>query len=147
MSDDLENTGTLFDLQAQTWFVYVKIPISRQRLVDPFHQREHELANRLQAAAAGNVIGWGESMSEAAEDGEQHPIHQRIDITTQDLAHTRQHLWQLLVDLNVPVGTEIHYTLAGQPCVDIYLHEAAQSAASPAAAHSHKQWQLGVSDR
>lgn len=136
MSDDLVNTGPLFDLQAQTLFVYVKIPITRHSLVDPFHQREYELASRLQDAAAGNVIGWGQSVSDAAEDGEQHPLHQRIDITTQNLAHTRQQLRQILIDLAVPTGTEIHYTQAGQAYVDIYL------------SHANKQagWQLGVGD-
>lgn len=139
MSDDLVSTGTLFDLQAQTWFVYVKIPITRHSIVDPFHQREHELANRLQDAAAGNVIGWGQSVSDAAEDGEQHPLHQRIDITTQNLAHTRQILRQLLLELAVAAGTEIHYTLAGQAYVDIYRPHDHQHVAN-----EHAPWHLGL---
>lgn len=161
MSDDLVNTGKLFDLQAQSAFVYVKIPITRHSIADPFHQREHELANRLQDAAAGTVIGWGQSMSDAADDGEQHLMHQRIDITTQDLARTREYLRQLLMVLAVPAGTEIHYTLAGQPYMDIYLWQQGEQAH---AKHGHKpegqaiaqrdeiqhiqhdEWRLGVGD-
>ena len=136
MGNDMANSGTLFDLQAPSLFVYVKIPLFRHSTVDPFHLREHELASRLQAAQAGEVIGWGQSLSDAAEDGEQHPLHQRIDITTQDLAHTRRSLQQILPTLLVPVGTEIHYTLDNQPYVDIYLNQA-----------QDQVWKLGLGDR
>ncbi|MCB5190199.1 hypothetical protein LG198_05615 [Methylobacillus arboreus] len=117
---DEANQGTLFDRKPQVLFVYVKIPVKLHARPDPFHQRENELARLLQEAKAGNVIGWGQSLSDAEQDGSQHLLHQRIDITTADIETTRTTLHAALEMLAVPSGTEIHYTHAGQMLMDVY---------------------------
>lgn len=121
-TNDTDETGPdmLFERKPQMLFVYVKIPVKAHARPDPFHQRENELARLLQEAEAGDVIGWGQSLSDASQDGAQHLMHQRIDITTSDIAITRSTLRTMLTMLVVPSGTEIHYTRASQPLMDVY---------------------------
>ncbi|MCB5188298.1 hypothetical protein LG200_09835 [Methylobacillus caricis] len=120
---DETSLGTLFEQKAQTLFIYVKIPVKLNMRADPFHQRENELARLLMEAGAGTVIGWGQSVSDAGEDGSQRLLHQRIDITTIDLDATRHALRTILQELAVPSGTEIHYTRADRMQMDIYTRD------------------------
>ncbi|ABE48445.1 MULTISPECIES: hypothetical protein [Methylobacillus] len=106
----------------QSLFIYVKIPIRSRARPDPFHQREHELARLLQEADAGTVIGWGQSFSDAGQDGYQRVVYQRVDITTSDIGKARPVLRTMLETLAVPAGTEVHYTHQGQALMDIYTH-------------------------
>lgn len=111
---------TLFNQSPQSLFVYVKIPVKPHARQDPFHQRENELARLLLEAEAGTVIGWGQSFSDAEQDGSQHVVHQRVDITTRDIGMVRPILRTLLETLAVPAGTEIHYNDNGQALMDVY---------------------------
>ncbi|SNR60934.1 hypothetical protein SAMN05192560_0095 [Methylobacillus rhizosphaerae] len=122
-----DDNSTLFDHKAQSQFVYVKIPVKLHAKPDPFHQRENELSRLLQENRIGDVIGWGQSFSDADPDGAQYVRYQRIDIITTNLDQVRTTLRPVLETLLVPAGTEIHYTLAGRTLMDIY---------------GHKQWQL-----
>ena len=116
---DAADRDTLFGRQPQVLFVYVKIPLKPQRRPDPFHLRENELARLLQEACAGDVIGWGQSLSDA-DVGAQPLVYQRIDITTADVAVTRSTLRTMLEMLVVPAGTEIHYSQANCMMMDVY---------------------------
>ncbi|SDZ86652.1 hypothetical protein [Acidovorax soli] len=105
--------------EAITGFLFVKIPLARRDVQDPMHQREDTIDQMLRSQDLGLVVGWGDSLGERRPDGLRPPAYIRIDINAYDLHAARSALRALLPTLGAPVGTEIHYTLAGHHLQDI----------------------------
>lgn len=99
-----------------TAFIYLKLPT--QRLPED-HGLEDRIDVALRDAAAGTVLGWGESLGDAPP-GRMRPLaFLRIDIEAPELDTARRLLLALLPTLGVPDGTELHYTRARQPLQDV----------------------------
>ncbi|OWQ93703.1 hypothetical protein CDN99_04425 [Roseateles aquatilis] len=99
-----------------TAFVYLKLPT---HALPEDHGLEDRLDLALREAGAGSVLGWGESLGDAPP-GRMRPLaFLRIDIEAEDLDAARRLLLALLPTMDVPDGTELHYTRAHRPLQDI----------------------------
>jgi hypothetical protein len=100
-------------------FLYVKIPVD-PRSADRLHRREYALDEALKSAGVGSVLGWGDSLSDAAPVGSRAVAYTRIDVDVTDLAAARGVLRATLPTLNAGAGTEIHYTVGHTRLEDRY---------------------------
>lgn len=102
-----------------TLFLYVKIPIVAD-LVDQVGQRADKIDQILRETGIGSVIGWGDSLGEKQPNGSRIAAFHRIDIEVTDRPATRLALQTALPVLDVPFGTEIHYTIERKAFMDLY---------------------------
>lgn len=104
---------------APALFVYVKIPVVAD-VADLGHKREDKIDQLLRETGIGSVIGWGDSLGDEQSNGSRVVAFHRIDIAVTDLPATRLALQATLPVLDVPLGTEIHYTVEGKGLMDVY---------------------------
>ncbi len=102
-----------------TLFLYVKIPITAD-LAHQVGRRADKIDQILAEAGIGSVIGWGDSLGEKQSNGTRIAAFHRIDIVVNECAAARLALQTALPVLEVPFGTEIHYTIERQASMDIY---------------------------
>lgn len=93
-------------------FVYLKIPAGRPGR-GPEHALHAALEAALTGAGLGSLLAWGASVGDR-DAGPLTPRHHRIDIEVTALEPALALLRERLLALDVPVGTELHYTDAGQ---------------------------------
>ncbi|WAC72955.1 hypothetical protein OU995_26165 [Roseateles sp. SL47] len=99
-----------------TAFIYLKLPTHE---LPADHRLEDRIDQTLRDAGLGTVLGWGSSLGDAPP-GQMRPLaFLRIDIEAEDLDGARLLLRQLLPEVGVPVGTELHFTRAHQPLQDV----------------------------
>ena len=104
---------------APTLFFYVKIPIVAD-LVDQVGRRADKIDQILRETGIGSVISWGDSLGEKQPNGSRIAAFHRIDIVVNDRPAARLALQAALPVLEVPLGTEIHYTMEGRAFMDLY---------------------------
>ena len=102
-----------------TLFFYVKIPIVAD-LVDQVGQRADKIDQILRETGIGSVISWGDSLGEKQPNGSRIAAFHRIDIVVNDRPAARLALQAALPVLEVPFGTEIHYTIERKAFMDLY---------------------------
>ena len=102
-----------------TLFFYVKIPIVAD-LVDQVGRRADKIDQILRETGIGSVISWGDSLGEKQPNGSRVAAFHRIDIVVNDRAAARLALQAALPVLEVPFGTEIHYTIERMAFMDLY---------------------------
>ncbi|WP_374403505.1 hypothetical protein [Niveibacterium sp.] len=95
-------------------FIYVKIPAS-EALANREHTIHEALETALAADAAGALIGWGASLEGVPKRRPVRVAFHRIDIEAPDARHARGVLRRALASLNLPPGTELHYSEDGVP--------------------------------
>ncbi len=100
-------------------FFYVKIPIVAD-FVDHVGPRADRIDQILRETGIGSVIGWGDSLGEKQPNGSRIAAFHRIDIEVNDALATRLALQTALPVLQVPIGTEIHFTIEKKAFMDIY---------------------------
>lgn len=115
-------------------FIYVKIPLQgrARALSDALLHERLELA--LGERRAGTLLGWGASMElgSPGDDAALRPAFHRIDIeATDDPRHARAVLRESLAALEVPAGTELHYTQGGASVQELFQGAAGWSAPQP----------------
>ncbi len=115
-------------------FIYVKIPLQGRgrALSDALLHERLELA--LAEHRAGTLLGWGASMDLAppGADAALRPAFHRIDIEAAgDPLQARAVLRDCLAALEVPPGSELHYTQDGAAVQQLFLGAAGWSAAQP----------------
>lgn len=99
-------------------FIYVKIPGH----IEPIERGEIEdrIEPLLREAGLGEVSGGGSQLGDARPDGTRPIEFCGIDIDTTDRDAARELLRSLLPTLEVPAGTELHYTKQGIRLLDRY---------------------------
>lgn len=98
-------------------FAYVVIPGD----IQPFMRGERfedPLAEALQSEGIGSVSGGGSQLDEPYPDGRPRVAHCGIDIELVDRSRALGFIRQKLIELDVPDGTEIHYTIGTAPLLD-----------------------------
>jgi hypothetical protein len=94
------------------YFLYVKVPLQGE-----FAFRQDRLHEAVDAAltgqGAGALVSWGSSLDELGERGHRAPKYHRLDLEASDPTVAREALRGVLSGLDVPLGTEIHFTLDG----------------------------------
>lgn len=93
-------------------FVYLKVPGD----IGPFERGEKyedPLRNALADATLGEVTGGGSQLDDPYPDGTPRIEFCGVDIHVTDLEPALELLRERLRALGAPVGTELHYTLAG----------------------------------
>lgn len=100
-------------------FIYVKIPGH----IEPIERGEIEdrIEPLLQEARLGEISGGGSQLGDARPDGTRPIEFCGIDIDAIDRNAALELLRSLLPTLNVPAGTELHYTRQGIRLLDRYL--------------------------
>jgi hypothetical protein len=94
-------------------FVYVKVPLGRPRgrAFDALH---HALQRELDSTETGSIVSWGASLPSAgAAEGDPGSFH-RIDVELRELDSGLQLLREVLLNLKVSHGTELHFTVHGE---------------------------------
>ncbi|MFT3812592.1 MAG: hypothetical protein QM740_04350 [Acidovorax sp.] len=114
------------------FFVFVKIPVGR-RDMDPLHRRENYLDSVLRDHGVGSVVGWGDSLGERRLNGARVAAHVRVDVTLADLQRGLALLREMLLKLESPADTEIHYASEGRHVVERLDADSGWLAARPAA--------------
>lgn len=104
---------------ARSEFIAVKIPVVED-VDDQWHQREDRIDEVLRARGLGSVLGWGDSLGDAAPGGSRPVAFTRVDLDVSDLAAAREELRRALPAMGLPRGTEIHYTVGHSRLADIY---------------------------
>lgn len=102
-----------------TLFLYVKIP-NIPGAESQYLDRDDAMDQILRERGMGSVLGWGDSLGGMRPDGSRPVAFHRVDVEVNDLTSARLALHEILPALNVPSGTEIHYTLGGQKFQDVY---------------------------
>ena len=99
-------------------FIYVKIPGH----IEPIERGEIEdgIEPFLREASLGEISGGGSQLGDARPDGTRPIEFCGIDIDTTDRDAARELLRSLLPTLEVPAGTELHYTRQGVRLLDRY---------------------------
>lgn len=100
-------------------FMVVKIPVI-QDVDDLWHQREERIDQALRRQGIGSVVGWGDSLGDAAPRGRRRVAFTRVDIDVSDIASGRALLQAELPALGLPPGTEIHYAIGRVRFADIF---------------------------
>jgi hypothetical protein len=101
-------------------FIYVMIPGDIQPLVRG-ERFEDPIADMLQAGALGSVSGGGSQLDEPYPDGRPRVAFCGIDIDVADRDRALGPLRAKLITLDVPDGTEIHYTVGDAMLLDRYV--------------------------
>lgn len=99
-------------------FVYLKIPMPPKagRHEPAAHAALDQALDRaLTDAGLGALLGWGTSLAPDGQGGGLEPAFHRVDIEVSDLPAALDLLRVLLLRLQAPAQTELHYTLQGQP--------------------------------
>ncbi|MBB3197103.1 hypothetical protein [Roseateles terrae] len=100
-----------------TAFVYLKLPT---RHLPADHRLEDRIDQALRDAGLGTVLGWGSSLGDAPP-GQMRPLaFLRIDIEAENLDGARQLLRPFLQRVDIPAGTELHFTRGHQPLQDFF---------------------------
>lgn len=118
------------------FFVYAKIPLApgwAERLPGVYEAVEQALAGR----SAGQLIGWGRSVSTPGGQGVAAVTHQRLDMEVDDLALALVLLQDALAGLGVPPGSELHYTAQGRSMQTVYTGASWAAATASTAASRH----------
>ena len=108
-------------------FIYVKIPGDIQPLVRG-ERFEDPLQAALEVAGLGNISGGGSQLDNAYPDGRPKVEFCGLDIDVTDRDRARAFLMNKLVELQVPPGTEVHYTASGSRLLDRYIDGSWQEA-------------------
>ena len=127
-ADDARNQVPEADSFDVEQFIYVKIPGH----IEPIERGEIEdrIEPFLREASLGEISGGGSQLGDARPDGTRLIEFCGIDIDTTDRNATLELLRTLLPTMDLPVGTELHYTRQGARLLDRYLADG---------------WQLGLS--
>lgn len=99
-------------------FIYVKIPGH----IEPIERGEFEdrIEPLLRQSNLGEISGGGSQLGDARPDGTRPIEFCGIDIDTTDRNAALELLRSLLPTLEVPAGTELHYTRQGIRLLDRY---------------------------
>ena len=99
-------------------FIYVNIPGH----IEPIErgQIEDRIEPLLREASLGEISGGGSQLGDARPDGTRPIEFGGIDIDTTDRNAALELLRSLLPTLEVPAGTELHYTRQGTRLLDRY---------------------------
>jgi hypothetical protein len=93
-------------------FVYVKLPESIGP-IDRGERYEDPIADRLAEQALGEVSGGGSQLGDERADGTRPIEFCGIDVDVTDQRQALVVLRAALIELRAPIGTELHYTVAG----------------------------------
>jgi hypothetical protein len=110
------------EIRKDTFFVYVKIPEDLQP-IPRGEKYEDSLQVRLESLKFGRLTGGGSELGENHPDGTPSVEFCGLDIEVNTLPEGLAFLRNALVELGVPIGTQLHYTLGKQKLQD-ELHEA-----------------------
>lgn len=114
-------------------FIYVKIPGH----IEPIERGEFEdrISPLLQQANLGEISGGGSLLGDARPDGTRPIEFCGIDIDATDRNAALELLRSLLPTLDVPAGTELHYTRQGARLLDRYAADGWQHGLSRVQLH------------
>lgn len=98
-------------------FIYIKIPGDIEPL-DRGERFEDPIQAQLEAQGLGVISGGGSSLSDADASGRRRIEFCGIDVDTPHRDRTRAQLRGQLIELHAPVGTELHFTRAGERWLD-----------------------------
>ena len=93
-------------------FIYIKIPDSIGP-IDRGEKYEDKLEALLAAQGLGSISGGGSSLGDPQPDGKRFIEFCGIDVDSTDRDKVRALLRDTLPTLGAPIGTELHYTMAG----------------------------------
>jgi hypothetical protein len=93
-------------------FVYVKLP-DPVGPIDRGKRYEDPIAERLAEESLGEVSGGGSQLGDEQPDGTRPIEFCGIDVEVTDRRKALDALRVALIELHAPIGTELHYTVAG----------------------------------
>jgi hypothetical protein len=99
--------------------VYIFVPEALGP-IDRGEKYEDPIIDELERLGLGEVSGGGTSLGDERADGTRPIVACGIDVDTDDVAGTRAALHALLPKLGCPKGTQLHFSISGNPLQDEY---------------------------
>jgi hypothetical protein len=99
------------------YFVYIKIP----EAIGPINRGskyEDPIDAKLRDRGLGEITGGGSQLGDAAPDGSRPIEFCGIDVDVTSLEEGLPLLRDALLELNAPLGTQLHYSLDGSKLAD-----------------------------